>query len=343
MFQQVCSNPGPCLSRTRRPSQRGREACKSDSRGRKRRDAPTWVLPWKFELSPPAGTADPTNSWLAELKKLYRDLQRNMENLASLITQVEARREHEITRPATAPQAETVPMQLDPATQQHRPATQAEPVVRQPEPTPQQPPADVGLQANRPLPTQPPHPPPTPKEPPKAPPPPGGRSASFAAVAAGAAAAGASQPSRRASSSQSSGRPSQTAAPPSSFVATYHVRNKFIFKAPPGTLPDSAASLKDRLKSLLEVRLPGAHIPITDAVLFGPQAVATRVFFTLSSLEAANELVGSRCALKGSSISVQDCLTPEELKIKRALWPRFIEAKARGQRAQFHRARLVLG
>ena len=63
---------------------------------------------------------------------------------------------------------------------------------------------------------------------------------------------------------------------------------------------------------------------------------------TLGSLEAADELVGCRSALKGSGVSIQDFLTPEELKIKRALWPRFVEAKARGQRAQFHRARLVV-
>ena len=66
------------------------------------------------------------------------------------------------------------------------------------------------------------------------------------------------------------------------------------------------------------------------------------MFFSLDSLEAADELVGRRCALKDSGVSIQDFLTPEELKIKRALWPRFLEAKARGLRAQFHRARLVV-
>jgi hypothetical protein len=77
-------------------------------------------------------------------------------------------------------------------------------------------------------------------------------------------------------------------------------------------------------------------------VLFGSQATSTKVFFTLGSLEAADALVGLRSALKGSGASIQDFLTPEELKIKCALWPRFIEARARGQRAQFHRARLVV-
>ena len=81
-----------------------------------------------------------------------------------------------------------------------------------------------------------------------------------------------------------------------------------------------------------------------DAVLFGSQATSTKVFFTLGSLEAADELVERRSALKGSGASNQDFLTPEELKVKRTLWPCFNEAKARGQQqqAQFHRAMLVV-
>ena len=125
-------------------------------------------------------------------------------------------------------------------------------------------------------------------------------------------------------------------------VAALHVRTHFVFKAPQGTLPDTAASLKDRLTAFLQGKLPDAHLPVTDAVLFGSQATSTKVFFTLGSLEAADALVGLRSALKGSGASIQDFLTPEELKIKCALWPRFIEARARGQRAQFHRARLVV-
>ena len=42
-----------------------------------------------------------------------------------------------------------------------------------------------------------------------------------------------------------------------------------------------------------------------------------------------------------SGASIHNFFTPEELKIIRALWPCFMEARARGQRAQFHRARLV--
>ena len=132
------------------------------------------------------------------------------------------------------------------------------------------------------------------------------------------------------------------AAAPSSFASTFHIRRNFVLKAPPGSLPDSAASLKDRLKSFLGERLPGAPLPISDAMLLGSQATSTRVFFSLDSLEAADALVGRRGALKDSGVSIQDFLTPEEIKTKRALWPRFLEAKARGQRPQFHRARLVV-
>jgi hypothetical protein len=79
-----------------------------------------------------------------------------------------------------------------------------------------------------------------------------------------------------------------------------------------------------------------------DAVLFGQQATSTRVFFTLDSLAAANDLVGRRCALRGSGASIQDYLSPEEQRLKSSLWPRFLEAKARGQRPQFQRARLIV-
>jgi hypothetical protein len=131
-------------------------------------------------------------------------------------------------------------------------------------------------------------------------------------------------------------------AAPLSFASTFHVRRNFVLKAPLGSLPDSAAPLKDQMMSFLGPRLPGASLPISDAVLLGSQATSTRVFFSLDSLEAADALVGRRGALKASGVSIQDFLTPEELKIKRALWPRFLEAKANGQRPQFHRARLVM-
>ena len=139
------------------------------------------------------------------------------------------------------------------------------------------------------------------------------------------------------------GRHPKPAAASSSFTATLHVRRNFILKAPPGSLATSAAPLRDRLKAFLGERLPGIPLPITDAVLFGPQVTSTRAFFSLDTLEAANDLVGRRSSLKGSSVTVHDYLTPQELKLKRAQWPRFAEARSRGLRAQFHRARLVLG
>ena len=105
-----------------------------------------------------------------------------------------------------------------------------------------------------------------------------------------------------------------TAAAPSSFASTFHVRRNFVLKASPGSLPDSAAPLKDRLLSFLGERLPGAPLLISDAVLLGSQAASTRVFFSLDSLEAADALVGRRGALKASGVSIQDFLTPEEIK-----------------------------
>ena len=273
-------------------------------------------------------------------------LQCELQSLNALIPQLVARKAT-LEAQLSASEAETASPPS--ANTQSQPAMQAEPSMqtKQTEPA-RQPPTDTGHSASTAPPAQ-----PRTFRPPKQPrvaAPHGGR-ASYAAVAAGAAAGAAAaaaaagahapKPPRKSSSTVTGGRP-QAAAPPSSFASTFHVRTHFVFKAPQGTLPDIAASLKDRLTAFLQARLPGAHLPVTDAVLFGSQATSTKVFFTLGSLEAADELVGLRSALKGSGASIQDFLTPEELKIKRALWPRFIEAKARGQRAQFHRARLVV-
>ena len=234
----------------------------------------------------------------------------------------------------------SAPMQPVPTVHGPVAAMQTVPLVQQPEQAQPQPSADTGHVASAPLP---PVQPPSSTRPPKQPRwtsvPPRGRT-SYAAVAAAAAAAAAfaSQPSWR----EGAPRGCHAAAASSSFASTFHVRRNFVLKAPPGSLPDSAASLKDRLMSFLVERLPGAPLPISDAVLLGSQAASTRVFFSLDSLEAADALVGRRGALKASGVSIQDFLTPEEIKTKRALWPRFLEAKARGQRPQFHRARLVV-
>ena len=272
-------------------------------------------------------------------------LQRELESLNALIPQLVARKATLEAQLSSG--AETAPPPSAPT--QSQPAMQAGPSMqtKQTEPA-RQPPTDTGHSASTAPPAQ-----PRTVRPPRQPRVAAshGGCTSYAAVAAGAAAgvaaaaaaagAYAPKPPRKSSSTVTGGRP-QAAAPPSSFASTFHVRAHFVFKAPQGSLPDSAASLKDRLTAFLQARLPGAHLPITDAVHFGSQATYTKVFFTLGSLEAADKLVGCRGALKGSGVSIHDFLTPEELKIKRALWPRFIEAKARGQRAQFHRARLVV-
>jgi hypothetical protein len=259
---------------------------------------------------------------------------------ASLVAQLPASLQVETASPpASAP--------MPPVHTMHVPMQGAVPLVQQPVAAKQpQPSADTDHAASAPPPPeQPPRTARPPKQPRWTPCPPRGRS-SYAAVAAGAAAA-AAVAATAAFSSQTSwrkGAPNarRAAAAPSNFASTFHVRRNFVLKAPPGSLPDSAAPLKDRLLSFLGERLPGAPLLISDAVLLGSQAASTRVFFSLDSLEAADALVGRRGALKASGVSIQDFLTPEELKIKRALWPRFLEAKAKGQRPQFHRARLVV-
>ena len=72
--------------------------------------------------------------------------------------------------------------------------------------------------------------------------------------------------------------------------------------------------------------------PRHSRVFFVPNRhPSTWAFFTLDMLEAANDLVECRSALKGSGISVQDFRTGEELKAKRAQWPFATVARARGQ------------
>ena len=257
---------------------------------------------------------------------------------ASLVAQLPASLQVETASPpASAP--------MPPVHTMHVPMQGAVPLVQQPEPAQQpQPSADTGHAASAPPPPeQPTRSPRPPKQQPRwTPCPPQGRMSYAAAVAAGAAAAAAAAFTPQTSWRKGAPHGRRAAAASSSFASTFHVRRNFVFKAPHGSLPDSAAPLKDRLMSFLGERLPGAPLPISDAVLLGSQAASTRVFFSLDSLEAADALVGRRGALKASGVSIQDFLTPEELKIKRALWPRFLEAKAKGQRPQFHRARLVV-
>jgi hypothetical protein len=53
-------------------------------------------------------------------------------------------------------------------------------------------------------------------------------------------------------------------------------------------------------------------------------------------------IVQYRHSLKGTGITVYDVLSPEEQLRHQALWPRFLEARKEGKKAQFHRARLVV-
>ena len=255
-----------------------------------------------------------------------------------------------VSAPQPAPDLQQQQQQSHPASMQPEPlpqpalaSQQPQPAAMQPEPAPQ-PSADPAFSSGPPPPRHSVHPP-KPRVSPRG-------SPSYVAAAAAGAAAGAAAATAAAASSyryrfppSASGSPrrrASAAADPSSFSTTLYLRSNFVFKAPPGALPATADSLKERLKSFLQARLPGADIPIVDAVLFGQQATSTRVFFTLDSLAAANDLVGRRCALRGSGASIQDYLSPEEQRLKSSLWPRFLEAKARGQRPQFQRARLIV-
>jgi hypothetical protein len=93
-----------------------------------------------------------------------------------------------------------------------------------------------------------------------------------------------------------------------------------------------------RLDGRLNPNQPGPHwIPLEGA----PASVS--IHFTAKTQELADELVRERHALKGKpGYGLFDVLSPNEKKAHAALWPLFKAARARGQRAQFNRARLKI-
>lgn len=121
-------------------------------------------------------------------------------------------------------------------------------------------------------------------------------------------------------------------------------RKAFMVQTPKGVLP-SAGPLSQAVSVLLRDRIPELaqhHVYITDAVRVGNQSASSRVYITVDRLEHAEALVRFRCRLKNSGITVFDVLSPAERKLHQQLWPLFLAARARGQKAQFQRARLMV-
>ena len=121
-------------------------------------------------------------------------------------------------------------------------------------------------------------------------------------------------------------------------------RKAFIVQTPKGVLP-SAGPLCQAVSVLLRDHIPELaqnYVYITDAVRVGDQSASSRVYITVKRLEYAETLVRFRCRLKNSGITVFDVLSPVERKLHQQLWPLFLEARARGQKAQFQRARLMV-
>ena len=115
-------------------------------------------------------------------------------------------------------------------------------------------------------------------------------------------------------------------------------------QTPKGVLP-SAGPLCHAVSVLLRERIPELaqyHVYFTDAVRVGSQSASSRVYITVEKLEQAEALVRFRCRLKNSGITVFDVLSPAERKLHQQLWPLFLAARARGQKAQFQRARLMV-
>jgi hypothetical protein len=67
-----------------------------------------------------------------------------------------------------------------------------------------------------------------------------------------------------------------------------------------------------------------------------------RFFIRMSSSAQASAVVSSRHHLKGSPVAIFDHLSPAEVVAHRQLWSTFVEARAKGLKAQFSRARLFV-
>ena len=96
-----------------------------------------------------------------------------------------------------------------------------------------------------------------------------------------------------------------------------------------------------KVQAFISARLPGVQAEVVDAVRMGPSA-QNRVLFTVANHDQADAIVSARCCLKGSGATVFDVLSPMEQKLHDQLWPRFLEARAAGRKAQFSRAVLKI-
>ena len=66
------------------------------------------------------------------------------------------------------------------------------------------------------------------------------------------------------------------------------------------------------------------------------------IFFQVADHTAAYDIVHSRYRLKGTGITIFEVLSEREEQQHSALMPRFLEAVAKGQKAQFYRHRLKI-
>ena len=97
-------------------------------------------------------------------------------------------------------------------------------------------------------------------------------------------------------------------------------------------------SLRSGVDSFLRQRLPGAEFVIIDVARVGRGSV----WFSVASLEQADNLIGRRCRLKDSGFTLYEVLTPAEQQQLNQLWGAYQQAVADGVHAQFRRSRLFV-
>ena len=129
--------------------------------------------------------------------------------------------------------------------------------------------------------------------------------------------------------------------PPDLFQESLPYKKQFFLVGESGAL-SGPGSFRSQISALVAECMPSAQCTVTDAIPCGDQSNITRLFFTVSTLEEADSIVRHRCLLKPFRFTIFDSLSPTEDAAHQALWPRFLEARAQGKKAQFTRARLVV-
>lgn len=121
-------------------------------------------------------------------------------------------------------------------------------------------------------------------------------------------------------------------------------RKQFRLHLPSHHFPGlSGSNLITAVDSLLHAHLIGGTFTVVDVHrLRGWKRGVSRLLIFVGTLADAASLVSMRHAFKGSAMSLHDVLSVDEQQAHDQLWPSFLAARARNEKAQFQRGRLYV-